>query len=264
MDLIIARALYVQRAWEVDLITRSIAFLKREGYLDPPGRDLMIDAGANVGKICIALLRRGYFREAVAIEAGPENFALLERNIAQNGMADTIRAIHVAVSDRIGSVEIELSELNFGDHRVRPPGAAEPGRLGEERRATVQVPARTLDDIVARGPGIDPSRIGLIWVDVQGHEGQLVRGARETLAHGAPVLTEFWPYGIRRSGLDRNEYFDIVRAHFDRVLYVDAAADRFEPIGWTDLAALFDAHVGPDEFVELLLLPRRGGPSPRP
>ena len=45
------RALYVQRAWERDLITGSLAFLRQQGWIGLPGADLMIDVGANIGMI---------------------------------------------------------------------------------------------------------------------------------------------------------------------------------------------------------------------
>ncbi len=257
MDRIIAKVLYVHRAWEVDLMERAVSYLRREGYLAAPGRDFMIDAGANIGMVSIGMLRRGYFRSALAIEPGPENFALLERNIAQNGLTDSIRAVACAVSDASGDVNMELSEDNFGDHRVRAAAAHRAGRLDEERRATIRVPARTLDDIVDEEPRVDPQRIGLVWADVQGHEGHLLLGARKTLAGGAPVLTEFWPYGIERSGFERDRYLDLVRTLFDRVMLVDASANRFDTLSTAALAAHFDARTDPHRFWEILLLPRR-------
>ena len=257
MDVIIAKVLYVHRAWEVELMDRTMAYLRREGHLATPGRDVLIDAGANIGMVCIGMLRRGYFRSALAIEAAPDNAALLERNIAQNDLGASIRAIACALSDRNGELDVELSADNFGDHRVRAAQASRPGRLGEDRRTTIRVPARTLDAIVEGNPPTDPERIGLIWIDVQGHEGHLLEGARRTLAGGASVLTEFWPYGIERSGLDRRAYVELVFSIFDRALLVDAAAGRFEPLDAESLGGLFETATDPHRFREVLLLPRR-------
>src|SRR5262249_5865170 len=135
MDLHNAATLYIQRAWEIGLIRRSMEFLAKAG-LRTPARDLAIDAVANIGMICIALLRLGYFREAIAVEPGPENFDLLTRNIAQNGMTGRIRPIACALSDNAGTVEMELSPLNFGDHRVRVTSSL-PALMDERGRATV-------------------------------------------------------------------------------------------------------------------------------
>jgi FkbM family methyltransferase len=256
MDLHNAKALYVHRAWEIDLITHSMDYLKREGLAGTPGRDILVDVGANLGMICIAMLKRGYFREAIAIEPDPRNFALLNRNIEQNGLGDRIRAFHFAVSDEAGEVELELSDVNFGDHRVRAARTLAPTRMGEERRGTVPVPARRLDDLLRTEAHVDPERIGLVWVDIQGHEGHLFRGARETLGRGVPVISEFWPYGIRRSGLERDAYAEIVRSHFARFVIVDASTGRFEPRDIGAIAELFDAYPLPEQNLELILFPR--------
>src|SRR6185369_137257 len=145
------------------------------------------------------MLKQRYFRRAIAIEPSADTFALLQRNILQNGLTGSIDAHCCAVSDTPGEMFLELSENNTGDHRLRT-AAALPGRLGEEHRQTVRVSVQRLDDLLA--DPVQRARIGLIWVDIQGHEGQFFDGAREILASGAPVVSEFWPYGIRRAGFD--------------------------------------------------------------
>ncbi len=256
MDLHNARALYVQRAWELDLITRSVDYLRREGHVGRSGADILLDVGANIGMICIAMLKRDYFREAIAIEPNPQNFALLTWNIEQNGFQDRIRAFPYAMSDASGEVEMEISEENFGDHRVRAERTLGPALMKEEGRHTARVSARTLDDLLAVEAAVDPGRIGLIWADIQGFEGHFFRGARQTLSHGAPVLSEFWPYGIRRAGLDRDRYAAIVRSLFARIVIVDAASGRFEVRDTGAVADLFDANSEPHQQLEIIFLSR--------
>jgi FkbM family methyltransferase len=258
MDLHNAKTLYVYRAWEIDLLTQSIDYLRRERLIGKPGQDVMVDVGANIGMICIAMLKRGYFREAIAIEPDPRNFALLQRNIEQNGLEGRIRALPFAVSDDSRDVELELSETNFGDHRVRAARASAPPQMGEDGRTIVSVPARRLDDLLQKEAGVEPARIGLVWLDIQGHEGQLFRGARETLSHGMPLISEFWPYGIRRSGLERDAYAEIVRSLFARFVILDAATGRTEARDADSIAELFDAYPRPEQNLELIFLPRVG------
>ena len=257
MDLTIARSLYVGRAWEVDLMTRTLSYLHQEGHLGPGPGDLMLDVGANVGMICIAMLKHGYFREALAFEPSADNFALLERNIRQNGMTAAIRPCRCALSDVSGELPMELSEWNFGDHRIRVSKVPTPGEQGEEHRRTVRVPVRTLDDVLAEH-NVAAERIGLIWVDIQGHEGQFFNGARRTLARGMPVLSEFWPYGIRRAGLDRESFSAIVTSIFTHMVHIDLKAERFErrPIG--SIAEFFDTFAGLNDFQEILFFAEQG------
>lgn len=254
MDITIARALFFERSWEFDLITRTMAYLREHGYCGVASGDVMLDIGANVGMICIAMLKHGYFREALAFEPNAENFGLLERNLRQNGMRDAIRPYHCGLSDRVGDMLMELSEWNFGDHRIRTSPVPAPGEQGEERRWTVRVPVRTLDDVLAEAGAVAAERIGLIWVDVQGHEGHLFRGARRTLARGMPVVSEFWPYGLRRAGFDRDSFTALVASIFTHVVRVDLKRTRLErrPIG--AIADMFDPYPGPDDGQEVIFL----------
>ena len=256
MDLHNARTLFVHREWELDLITRAMDYLRREGYTGKPGADVMVDVGANIGMICVAMLRLGHFKEALAFEPGPENFQFLTRNIEQNRMKGAIRPFPFALTESSGEVEMELSEENYGDHRVRSPGAAGPGLMGEDGRRTVRVPARSLDEVLASMAAVDPRRIGLIWVDTQGHEGHFFRGARKTLAHRMPVLSEFWPYGILRSGLDRESYAEIVRSLFSHLVVIDGVTGPFERRDAAGVRELFDACPRWEQFLEVIFFPR--------
>ena len=61
---------------------------------------------------------------------------------------------------------------------------------GGSRRFTVKVPARTFDDEVAAGR-IPLDELGLVWLDVQGHEGEVLAGAEGLLASRVPIVMEY-------------------------------------------------------------------------
>lgn len=252
-DLVIGKGLYIGRAYEFDLMTQVLEHLRRSHHLSER-RDLVIDVGAHVGMICIAMLRHGHFREALAFEPFPESFALLERNIGQNGLAGKIRPYRCALSDTAGELSLELSESNFGDHRLRR-GAAATGELGEERRATVSVPVETLDAVIAR-EGIPLDRIGLLWVDIQGHEAQFFAGARRTLAGGFPVVAEFWPYGIRRAGLDAQSFTRVVESLFTRFVHVEPKTFRMVDYEVAALPRFFELFPGPHDHQQVIFFGR--------
>jgi FkbM family methyltransferase len=258
MDITIARALFFERAWEFDLIARTMAYLREHGYLGRGTGDVMLDVGANVGMICIAMLKHGYFREALAFEPAADNYALLERNLRQNHMAGAIRPYNCGLSDVAGTMVMELSDRNFGDHRIRVSAVPLPGKQGEEGRRTVQVPVRTLDAILAEEGAVGVERIGLIWIDVQGHEGQLFNGARQTLAHGMPVISEFWPYGLRRAGFDRDSFAATVASIFTHMVHVDLKSERWERRSIRAIADLFDVYPEPDDSQEIIFLSAHG------
>jgi FkbM family methyltransferase len=258
MDITIGKFLFFARSWEFDLITRTMAYLREQGYLGAGPGDVMLDIGANIGMICIAMLKHGYFREALAFEPNADNYALLERNIRQNRMAGAIRPYHCGLSDVAGEMVMELSEQNFGDHRIRLSPSPTPGQQGEERRRTVRVPVRTLDDVLAEEGAVATERIGLIWVDIQGHEGHLFTGARRTLAQGMPVISEFWPYGLRRAGVDPDSFVEIVASIFTHMVHVDLKADRLERRPIRAIVDMFASYPGPDDGQEIIFLSDRG------
>ena len=138
--------------WEpeiTDVIVRNLA----------PG-ELFVDIGANVGyNSLLAAWRVGPEGKVVAIEASPKTFALLQANLALNDYAKNVRAVQVAVSDRVGKLDL----FEFAKHNI---GAATTiaGR-GGTLVATVE--AKPLVDIL-NPDEID--RVRLIKIDVEGAE----------------------------------------------------------------------------------------------
>ena len=256
MDVANAKGLFVQRGWEVHLLRRTHELLQREGLLTDPRRDVVLDVGANIGMICIALLKWGWFREALAFEPFPGNLELLQRNVRQNGFESAIRVFPYALSSQSGVAELEISDSNAGDQRVRGSDPRIDALMREDARNVLPVPMRALDSVLAEA-GLEPERIGLVWIDIQGHEGHFFEGARATLAHGVPVLTEFWPYGILRAGMSAEAYVALVRSLFDSIIVVSPETPGFERRDPDVLLGLFEAYPKPEDQLEILLLPER-------
>jgi FkbM family methyltransferase len=251
-DKLIGKYLYVQRAYERRYIERALAVLERDGWITRGGT--LLDVGANIGMICIALLRHGWCARAIAFEPAPSNLRLLEHNVAQNGLADRIVRQPIALSSGDGEMELELSDYNSGDNRLRAPNGAAAGVWHEDRRATVRVPVRRLDDVLAEHPA-DASDVRLIWLDIQGHEGQFFEGARDTIGRGIPVVSEFWPYGILRSGMTRTAYLRTVCDLFTHVYVL--AGERIDRTPVASIDALFDACAAPKAMREVVFVRER-------
>lgn len=70
-----------------------------------PG-DVFVDVGANIGYFSLLASKLvGPGGRVVAIEASPEVFDLLRRNLELN-KAHNVRAVNVAISDREGSLQL--------------------------------------------------------------------------------------------------------------------------------------------------------------
>lgn len=253
-DWLIGKYLYVKRRHETGEMESAIELLEAEGYLpDLRSPKSVLNVGANIGMTAIGLVKNGYFKQAIAFEPTPNSYRLLVRNINENGLRDRIQHFPIALSSRDGEMELELSRDNSGDNRIRL--TQKPGFYSEEKRPTIKVPVRTLDGLVAENAALRDEPVGLVWVDIQGHEGQFFRGALQYLRRGIPVVSEFWPYGIDRSGLSPSELREIFAELFSHYYVLGVKPEQKFPISGVD--ALFRTYGGPREACVILLLPVR-------
>lgn len=189
-DRFIGRDTFIHGAFDFDKFERVLSLLDRDFR-----RELLVDIGANIGTISIPAVKRQLFERAVAIEPEPFNFALLVCNIQMNGLADRITTHNLALGAHAGEeLAFELSATNFGDHRIRM--TSQGGAKGEALRKVIRVKSEPFDDVLGE---VDPART-LVWMDTQGFEGFVLQGAPRALQRRPPLVVEFWPYGMNRSG----------------------------------------------------------------
>ncbi len=193
-DAHIGWGLYTYHGYEDDKLERAVRLIGPEVAQNL----VLVDIGANVGSVCIPAVSRGIVARAVAVEPEPANLRLLRANIALNGLDDRIAVMGCALGESEGRGDLELSPVNFGDHRLRDSGPVAPGAFGEAARSVVEVEVRPLDAIVAEA-GLGDSDL-FLWIDAQGSEGAVLAGAGRTLAARPPLVLEFWPYALARSG----------------------------------------------------------------
>ena len=256
-DRAIGRLLFTRREFELDKIERALRCAIAAGVLAPRNDGWLLDVGANVGSVCIPLVRGGTFARAVAFEPEPKNYAHLLRSLALNGLDEgTIRPVNAALSSTNGTASLELAFGNFGDHRIRveAPTSSHPD-CREEDRSVIAVPVHRLDDAV-RMLGLAPDTVKLIWIDAQGHEGQVIDGAPALIAAGVPVVTEFWPYGLARAGAEGRRFADTVRTSFAAFYDLTDDPPRRQPV--TEVARLFERYPATpgSAFTDILLVGR--------
>jgi FkbM family methyltransferase len=225
---VLARETYSHRGFDTDKLEKAVTLANRPG-------GAFIDVGANLGVTTVPALLRHGFTSAIAVEPSPQNVRMLRATLALNDLTERVHVVAAALSDATGEMDLELAEENWGDHRLRV--TSEPGAYYEERRPTVRVPVTTLDDIA-------PPDTGMVWVDTQGHDAQVLAGGAHLLSRDVPVVIEFWPYGLRRAG-GLPLLYDLIARHFTEAVDLSNGAvisadsvSRLEPsypVGWTDL-----------------------------
>lgn len=159
-------------------------------------RDLIVQAGANVGVYPVALTDR--FNRVVTCEPDPSNFSCLEKNLAARDSLQRVWAQNAALGAEAGvCAPLEVHPRNCGAHRVNF------GKGG--------VPVVTIDSL-----GLD--RCDCIWLDVEGAELPALQGAVATIARHSPTIA------VEDKGLHRS--FDIL----DGALQEFLAAQGYEEV----------------------------------
>lgn len=244
-DRTIARSVYTSGDWDPLLVGTVFRALEAIGH--PYRGTTFLEVGANFGVYSLPAVADFGFEKAIAYEPDPDAFALLEQNIKRNGLADRVSAHHAALSSAPGELTLRRGEYNAGDNRIVSDGDA----MDAGGSATVRVEARTLDDEVAAGR-IDPPRLGLIWLDVQGHEGEVLLGGRSVLESPAALVVEYCTRMMdseARLGLEQ-----MIVGHYDTMVDLGWCALtnrlRFQPA--TAISAL--AADGRSVETDLLLL----------
>ncbi len=159
----------------------------------------VLDFGANIGTTSVPMVTELGAAKVHAFEPAPQNFRLLRENVVGNELDDRIFPHRLALSDEEGRVAFELSPRNSGDNRVRVQGlSAGESHFEESSREVIQVEAATVDSLIDKGT-FDLAKVGLVWIDTQGHEALLLRGASQLLRTRIPIVMEYWPYALRRA-----------------------------------------------------------------
>ncbi len=207
----ISKHLYSRKEFELDLISSSLSFLRKANKCPPKGQGTVLDIGANNGVISIGMLATGEFEKAIAVEPDPRNFSLLQQNVKANGFESRFTCLNYAASDEKSEIAFELSENNYGDHRVRSEShdAESKELFNESQRRVIQVESDTIDNLLRQIPDTFKVDLSLVWIDVQGYEGYVFRGAEKLLSKDIPVMAEIWPYGIARAGMSQAEFCSI-------------------------------------------------------
>lgn len=169
--------------------------------------------GAHVGALAIPLAR--HVDEMAVVEANPDTYALLERNLLLNGLPH-VEALHAAASSRDATIEFLMSVSNSGASKIVP--AHRDAKYYDDDPTTCTVPARRLDDVFA-GRSFD-----LIVMDIEGSEIDALRGMPTLLAAARVVSIEFVPHHIERVAAATLDDFLSPLAGFDHAV---VAGSRF-------------------------------------
>ncbi len=204
--------------WQRREIDQAVAVLAANGRL--PAGAVFVDVGANIGTHTVYALRTGRFARAVAFEPEPKNARLLAMNVEANGLTNAVTVVAKAVGEAAGSATLHLHPRNKGAHAIGVP----PSDDGIER---ITVPVVRLDEALGE---IAPAseQLGLIWIDAEGYEPQIIRGLGRLLESRVPLAFEFAP---RRYHADaKRDLVRLLAANYSAMHSLNASPDHRAPI----------------------------------
>jgi FkbM family methyltransferase len=157
---------------------------------DTPARGLFIDVGANLGWHAAHAAQYEAVETVVAFEPDSFNCWLLDRNLAANGIDNTV-VVASAVGARRGVTRMyRYRGTNFGRHSL----------LTDYGYGSRLVPMTDLDASL-EALGLADRPVLILKIDVEGYEPAVIEGAARVLERTAVVLLEYSPDLGREGGL---------------------------------------------------------------
>jgi FkbM family methyltransferase len=177
---------------------------------------LMIDIGANIGRMSVPRVILGDATAAYCAEPDPLNYSCLVRTVRDNRLAGLLLPDRVAIGSTDGTARLSRARTSSGHRVVETEIAAGPD--------VIDVPVFTLDTWAAR-VGIDLELLTFVKVDAQGSEAHVLQGARDVLRQRQVMWEiEVHPRLLARRGCGRQEILGLLAEHFTHFIHLDSQA----------------------------------------
>jgi FkbM family methyltransferase len=178
----------------------------RNRFVRLPRDGVVVDVGANVGIFALQLAQAVPRGRVFAFEPTHHAFARLKRNLELNPelspRVEAVQAFVSAASDQRPSLSAYASwrvdGSSFGTHPLH----------GGTEKSAEGIGAVSLDDFAAQR-GLH--RVDFIKIDTDGHELEVLRGARGLLARHRPVVVfEIAGYVMEERGIAFSDYVSLL------------------------------------------------------
>lgn len=161
-----------------------VASVEHEGMPFSFEARTVLDVGANRGQFLAFALARFPGAQVLCFEPLPEAAAKLRRIARRSG--DRVRVVNTALGAHPGKGTLYVTREDDSSSLL-PPGPLQDALLGSTETRQVPVNVRTLDEWLMAEQLARPV---LLKLDVQGFEGEVLRGARHLLLECDELLVE--------------------------------------------------------------------------
>ncbi|NRG16586.1 FkbM family methyltransferase [Rhizobiales bacterium] len=160
----IQKIIYSSRRFYEQEILESI-----EKYV--PEDATILDIGANIGNHALYWARKSPNRKIVCFEPVSSTFEILKKNIEANNINAQISAHNFGVSDKPSKARIDrFSASNIGATRLRHDEAGELSLI-------------SIDGFIS-----EENKIGMLKIDTEGFEVEVLKGADKTIERHKPII----------------------------------------------------------------------------
>src|SRR5215216_3171654 len=156
-----------------------------EHNFTPKNGDIVIDVGAHIGPYTLKASKLvGLNGKVVAIEAAPDNFDILNRNIQLNKLTNVI-ALNYAVYSKEDKIRLYLLKVDKSSYTKYNIVMIDRAQYNNEKNF-VEVKANTLDYLL-QSNGIKHEQVNWIKIDVEGAEFDVLKGAKNILSKSGNI-----------------------------------------------------------------------------
>jgi FkbM family methyltransferase len=146
-------------------------------HFNPEKGDIIVDIGAAFGIYTIIASKRvGENGKVIAIEAHPDSFDMLNRNIKLNKLTN-VTCLNYAVYSRKMKIKI-YSNYTIMSERIREE---------KMKEKFVEINADTLDNILQQQNGLVREQVNWIKIDVEGAELEVLKGAHDIMSNSKNI-----------------------------------------------------------------------------
>ena len=146
------------------------------------------DIGANLGKYAWQVSEANPDASVIVFEPDPDNIELLRMTVSHSDLKN-VRIEGVALSDKPGQVCFHQDQYTSATGMISNGETPWVEKYLGQATSTINVRRETLDSFIR-----EKTKPHLIKIDVEGHENEVLRGAKDCLKNNRPlVIMESFP-----------------------------------------------------------------------
>ena len=189
-------------------------------HLRKIGDAAIVDVGSSIGEY-VLLFSQHCSARIIAYEPSPVSFAVLAKNVERNKL-DKVDARHRACGNAAGTITLDMGVVSYIRHTAVLSTETKAGdeadlQAFKDLATDVMTQFRPVNvDLVTLDEDLKSvGKIGLLKIDVEGFEYQVLSGARKIIEEHRPLLlVELHPGQIEPQGNTIKDVCDLLRPHY--------------------------------------------------